>query len=273
MERDDMQNEVALSGPPEVVAFRPMAAIEWPSMCVGCMESNPSERLDLNVTAVTKADTGGKWGGAAGSIIGLVAGAATGETTGYRVPICRACFSNLPKRERKALAHCEIRYITALPRVETRVLSREFRSRYVVLSFVNARYADAFRSVNKGLVFDSVEAAQNLNGVGSAQAQNQVPTKAEEPTKTACQRCGQDVLKSDWVCPHCGLTNWGAIGCFSVVPIALVALGIFACNPGFWRWCWIAVGALLLLLPATETLRSVTWSKKDEASKEDTKKD
>ncbi len=151
------------------VVFRPLKGITWPSRCVGCFATNPTKKVKLDVHPATKTSKSTKVGGVAGAfagaivggIIGGIASAATGETGQYEVPICGYCLGNLSVGDIKALASHEFKMFSASPRIDTKILSREFRSSHVILTFANTTYAQAFRAANLGLVFDSVEASKS----------------------------------------------------------------------------------------------------------------
>lgn len=66
-----------------------------------------------------------------------------GEIQHYRVPLCVPCKRKLEASSEEAADS---------------FLRCEMDRQCVVLSFENAAYAAAFRSLNRGLVFDSVEA-------------------------------------------------------------------------------------------------------------------
>lgn len=260
------------------VVFRPLQTIKWPDRCLNCMAEDPKEKLTLDVFPATKRSTsakvgglaGGAFGASLGNFAGAIASTAAGETGKYLMPICRACLSKLPDAERKALARRVYRMVTSSPRIETQILSREFTSWRVVLTFANSRYAAAFRSANPGLVFDTVEASKSPKPTDSTAVQEGTAAKLKEPTKDKCKRCGQEMVGDDWVCHHCGRLDWFTIVTGTVLCTILVVIGAFVCNPGFWRWLWIGIGAILGVSTACKTVQALTWSKKRKPSGQQT---
>jgi DNA-directed RNA polymerase subunit RPC12/RpoP len=64
-----------------------------------------------------------------------------------------------------------------------------------------------------------------------------------------CRRCGRNQIQitSEYYCIKCDKSYWWSVyGTFLIVAIASIIVGVFQCNPGFWRWFWIVIGALLI---------------------------
>jgi ribosomal protein L37AE/L43A len=253
---------------PYVVVFRPLQKITWPNHCVKCMADEPQELLKLNVYGATKTSTATKAGGVAGAfagaivggIVGGIASAASGETSEYMVPICDDCLSRVRGDEKTALATCEFKMLSKTPRITTSVMHREFDSWHVVLTLSNERYANAFRAANPGLVFDSV-AASKAGKAAVPETEGDHP--AQKPKeKPKCPRCGREVVSSGWTCPHCGRTDWGAAVTGVVMSAGLVAVGLYVCDPGTWRWVWIGFGGLFGLVTFVETIKALAASGK-----------
>jgi len=90
-------------------------------------------------------------------------------------------------------------------------------------------------------------------------------TATTAPLGGNCKRCHASTDKSDWICPNCGRTSWGVIFFMLAISMLLIALS-FGCAPGgLWRWFWMILGGLLALLPISEIIKSLTWSKKPKA--------
>lgn len=184
----------------DIVVFRPLRSITWPNHCVGCSAENPPAKIKLNVFPATRTSTGTKVGGVGGAFVGALVGGiaggiasvASGETSEYQLPICDRCLGNLPPADLKALANVEFRMITMSPRIYTRLMTREFKSWRVVLTFANMDYARRFRSANRGLVFDSVEASKAPRPAGAAQAQKTTAEAAQAAEPAAETRRADD---------------------------------------------------------------------------------
>ena len=88
-------------------------------------------------------------------------------------------------------------------------------------------------------------------------------TPVQPPRKITCQRCGHEINGGVTICPHCGRAQWSGIGCISLLCIALVLFGIS--STGVWRWLATVAGVLLFVFPIRQTIKSLTWSKRNKA--------
>ena len=64
-----------------------------------------------------------------------------------------------------------------------------------------------------------------------------------------CRRCGRNQIQitSEYYCIKCDKSYWWSVyGTFLILAIASIMVGVFQCNPGFWRWFWIVIGALAI---------------------------
>lgn len=73
----------------------------------------------------------------------------------------------------------------------------------------------------------------------------EIDRRFPKSAKTACKCCGQVATSSNTVCSHCGRVDWGAIIICIVTCLIFVAIGVYICNPGFWRWFWIVIGVII----------------------------
>jgi len=61
-----------------------------------------------------------------------------------------------------------------------------------------------------------------------------------------CGRCGRS--HTGLYCIKCDMSYWWSVqSIVLILAIASIMIGVFQCNPGFWRWFWIVLGAILCM--------------------------
>jgi hypothetical protein len=100
---------------------------------------------------------------------------------------------------------------------------------------------------------------QALNWSNETAAQNDA--QAKRAKQMPCPGCKRMISNGASVCPHCGQTQWGMIVSFFLAGLVLLVIGYEICGPGFWRWLWWILGALLILMSISGIVESIRWKK------------
>ncbi len=84
------------------------------------------------------------------------------------------------------------------------------------------------------------------------------------PAAWPCPRCQTYVANKDWVCPKCGHTRWGRVGCAAAFATGLLLASPAAFNAGpCLGWILLAFGAAGWLLVISATVRAIRFRKPD----------
>jgi hypothetical protein len=133
-------------------AFPPLKDISFPGVCIGCLSSQATNKLKVNVT---RSMSGGRatfvgwlFGGIIGGLVGsaLDAGRQVEQTRYYEIPICERCFVRLRKMEIFALKGI----LFAPWSVTNAFFKAEMKKDTVIVTFTNLDYAELFRKQNVG---------------------------------------------------------------------------------------------------------------------------
>ena len=84
-----------------------------------------------------------------------------------------------------------------------------------------------------------------LMAAGSTASAERHGVESAKPGETMCKQCGHAMAGGDIVvCRHCGWVDWGVVIAPAVFCAVFVGIGVLLCNPGFWRWAWLVMGAI-----------------------------
>lgn len=246
---------------PTPLVFRPTGGVQWPKYCVKCFSQSPTRVVTLSVKgASTTAQKVGYTaagviigGGIAGGLGGFLA-SFTGGVHHYSVPICASCKRLLPRFVVRDLER-------PTEGAATSFLSWGIEKGCVVLTFENTAYDAAFRTLNRGSVFDSVD---DCLGTRKSSGKSDIGTaasaaRAEEVKSEPCMGCGQMIPKGEMVCPFCGHTRWGMMLFFLLAGAAFIGVGYEFCEPGIWRWLWWILGGFLALISLVGVIKRISY--------------